>query len=126
LKPSSLTCYKQFGTNSIIVLMFVESQRCTYRAPVRYVTKTWSVVLLNKKIRILLSQVYCVCRVVKTQQSFVITLYICPVFSLWYALSFEAYINNLECFSSFQFQRIMFIVSDEPATVTKMSYLLQI
>jgi len=30
------------------------------RAPVRYVTKTWSVVLLNKKIHILLSQVYCV------------------------------------------------------------------
>ena len=27
LKPSPLTCYKQFGTNSIIVLMFVESQR---------------------------------------------------------------------------------------------------
>ena len=27
LKPSLLTCYKQFGTNSIIVLMFVESQR---------------------------------------------------------------------------------------------------
>ena len=24
---SPLTCYKQFGTNSIIVLMFVESQR---------------------------------------------------------------------------------------------------
>ena len=33
--------------------------------PVRYVTKTWSVVLLNKKIHILLSQVYCVCQVVK-------------------------------------------------------------
>ena len=33
---------------------------CTYRAPVRYVTKTWSVVLLNKKIHILLSEVYCV------------------------------------------------------------------
>ena len=33
---------------------------CTYRAPVRYVTKTWSVVLLNEKIHILLSQVYCV------------------------------------------------------------------
>jgi hypothetical protein len=30
-----------------LVLMFVESQRCTYRTPVRYVTKTWSVVLLN-------------------------------------------------------------------------------
>ena len=27
LKPSPLTCYKQFGTNSIIVLMSVESQR---------------------------------------------------------------------------------------------------
>ena len=27
MKPSLLTCYKQFGTNSIIVLMFVESQR---------------------------------------------------------------------------------------------------
>jgi len=31
-----------------------------HRAPVRYVTKTGSVVLLNKKIHILLSQVYCV------------------------------------------------------------------
>ena len=27
LIPSPMTCYKQFGTNSIIVLMFVESQR---------------------------------------------------------------------------------------------------
>jgi len=63
LKPSPLTYYKQFGTNSIIVLMFVESQRVTYRAPVRYVTKTWSVVVLNKKKHI--SQVYCVLQVVK-------------------------------------------------------------
>ena len=39
---------------------------CTYRAPVRYVPKTWSIVLLNKKKHILLSQVYCVWRVVKT------------------------------------------------------------
>jgi hypothetical protein len=39
---------------------------CTYRAPVRYVTKTWGVVLLNKKKHILLSQVYCVWQVVKT------------------------------------------------------------
>jgi hypothetical protein len=59
--------YKQFGTNSIIVLMFVESQRVQiYREPVRYVTKTWSVVLLNKKIHILVSQVYCVWQVAKT------------------------------------------------------------
>jgi len=27
LKPSPLKCYKQFGRNSIIMLMFVESQR---------------------------------------------------------------------------------------------------
>jgi len=27
LKPSPLTCCKQFGMNSIFVLMFVESQR---------------------------------------------------------------------------------------------------
>ena len=27
MEPSPLTCYKQFGTNSIIVSMFVESQR---------------------------------------------------------------------------------------------------
>ena len=31
-----------------------------------YVTKTSSVVLLNKKINILLSQVYCLCQAVKT------------------------------------------------------------
>jgi hypothetical protein len=38
----------------------VQRQGCSYRAPVTYVTKTWSVVLLNKKkIHILLSQVYC-------------------------------------------------------------------
>ena len=39
---------------------------CTYRAPVRYVTKTGSVVLLNKRKHILLSEVYCVWQVVKT------------------------------------------------------------
>ena len=39
---------------------------CTYRAPVRYVTKTWRVILLNKKIHILPSQMYCVYQVVKT------------------------------------------------------------
>ena len=51
LKPSPLTCYRQFGTNSIIVFMFVESQR---------------VVLLNKKTHILQCQVYCVWQVAKT------------------------------------------------------------
>jgi len=75
LKPSPLTCYKQFGTNWIIVLMFVEYIGCTYRAPVRYVTKTWSVVLLNKK------HIYCYLKCIvygkllKPRQSFRITLY---------------------------------------------------
>ena len=39
---------------------------CIYRATVSYVTNTWSVVLLNTKIHMLLSQVYCVWQVVKT------------------------------------------------------------
>jgi len=39
---------------------------CIYRAPERYLTKPWSVVLLNTKARILLSEVYCVWQVVKT------------------------------------------------------------
>jgi len=51
LKPSQLT----YGTNSIIVLMFVDSQR----AIVRYVTKTWSVVLLNKNTYTPISSVLC-------------------------------------------------------------------
>jgi hypothetical protein len=38
----------------------VDVCRITKGAPVRYVTRTWSAVLLNKKIHILLSQVYCV------------------------------------------------------------------
>ena len=39
---------------------------CIYRASVRSLTKTWRVVLLNKKKHVLLSQVYCVWQVVKT------------------------------------------------------------
>jgi len=48
------TC--QLGTNS-----YYSADVCRItNAPVRYITKTWSVVLLNRKIHILLSQVYCV------------------------------------------------------------------
>ena len=56
---------------------------------VRYGTKTWSVALLNKRIRILLSQVYSIVydKLLKPRQSFRITLYnirmikkfMCPV-----------------------------------------------
>jgi hypothetical protein len=50
-----------FNGGSVSYLQF-----STDRAPLGYVTKTWSVVLLNKKKYILLSQVYCVWQVVKT------------------------------------------------------------
>jgi len=77
LKPSPLTCYKQFGTNWIIVLMFVESQRVhTYRAPVRYVTKTWNVVLLNEKYIYSYFKFIVYDKLLKPRQSFLIILYI--------------------------------------------------
>ena len=66
LKLSPLTCYKQFGTNSIIVLMFVESQRVHIQNTCKVHNKTWSVVLLNKKKHLLLSQAYYVWQAVKT------------------------------------------------------------
>ena len=50
--PGTEGCYmlQPFGTNTIIVLICVYNHKgCTYRAPVRYVTKTFSVILLNKK-----------------------------------------------------------------------------
>ena len=50
---------------------------CIYKAPVRYVTKTWSVVLLNKKVHILLSQVYCLWQVVKSP-TIILNNSVCP------------------------------------------------
>jgi hypothetical protein len=44
-----LTCYEQFWTNSIIVLMFVESQTVHIESICKECNKNWSVVLLNKK-----------------------------------------------------------------------------
>ena len=58
------TCHTQYiWDRSICIFLF---NRTTLQAPVRYVTKIWSVLLLNKKIHIILSQVYCVWQVVKT------------------------------------------------------------
>jgi len=54
----------------------LKSQKgCTYRAPIRYVTKTWSVVLLNKKYTY--SSLKCIVydKLLKPWQSFRITLY---------------------------------------------------
>ena len=75
--PGTEGCYmlQTVRTNSIIVLRFVESQRVHTQSSCKDVTRTWGVVLLNKKIHTLLSQVYCVWQVVKTRQSFWITLY---------------------------------------------------
>jgi len=49
---------------------------CTYRAPVMYVTKTGTVVLLNKKnTYTAISSVLCIDKLLKPRQSFLITLY---------------------------------------------------
>jgi hypothetical protein len=48
---------------------------CTYTAPVWYVTKTWSVVLLNEKIHTLLFKCIVYDKLLKPRQSFRITLY---------------------------------------------------
>jgi len=49
---------------------------CTYRVPVRYVTKTWSVVPLNKKNIYIYSYLKCIVydKLLKLRQSFRITL----------------------------------------------------
>jgi len=50
-------------------------KECTYRAPLRYVTITWSVVLLNKKY--IFSYLKCIVydKLLKPRQTFRITLY---------------------------------------------------
>jgi len=55
--------------------MFVESQNLHYRAPVSYVTKTWSVVLLNKKHIYSYLKLIMYDKLLKPRQSFRITLY---------------------------------------------------
>ena len=57
---------------------------CTCRAPIRYVTKTWSVVLLNKK-KYIYSYLKCIVydKLLKLRQSFRITLY----FPIWKLLT---------------------------------------
>ena len=49
---------------------------CTYRAPVRYVTKTWSVVLLNKKNIFSYLKYIVYDKLLKPRQLFWITLYL--------------------------------------------------
>jgi hypothetical protein len=61
------TRYKQFGTNWIIVLLSAESQTAHIQSGCTGCNKNWSVVLLNKKLPVLLYQVYCVWQGVKTR-----------------------------------------------------------
>ena len=67
LKPSPLTCYRYFGKNSIILLIFVKSQRVHIYSTFKVRNKNleWCSIKL-KKTHILISQVYCVWQVVKT------------------------------------------------------------
>jgi len=66
LKQSPLTSYKQFGTNTLIVLMFVESQRVHIWSTCKVCNKNLEWCSIKQKIHILLSQVYCVWQIVKT------------------------------------------------------------
>jgi hypothetical protein len=61
-----LTFYKPFGTTSIIVLMFAESQTMHIYSTCKVCNKKLGVMFYYIKIHILLSQVYCVWQVVKT------------------------------------------------------------
>ena len=69
------TCHTQYTWDSSICIFLFN--RTTLQAPIRYVTKTWSVVLLNKKKYI---HCYLKCivydKLLKPWQSFRITLYI--------------------------------------------------
>jgi len=73
---------------------------CTYRAPVNYVTKTWSVVLLNKKY--IYSYLKCIVydKLLKSRQSFWITLYLFTNFYRKHLTTCHCLLNN---FCSFVF-----------------------
>jgi hypothetical protein len=77
LKPSQLTCYKQFGTNSIIVLMFVEGQRAHMWSTYKVCNKTCSSVIKKKK-KYIYFYLKCIVydKLLKHRQSFPITLYL--------------------------------------------------
>jgi hypothetical protein len=70
--------------------MFVESQR--------YVTKSWSVVLLNKK-KYIYSYLKCIVydKLLKPRQSFLITLYIFVIVNAVVSTEFCADIQNAVC-----------------------------
>jgi hypothetical protein len=84
LKPLPLTCYSVERTR-LSWWCLSNHKGCTYRAPVRYVTKTWSVVLLNKK-KYIHSHLKCIVydKLLKPRQSFLITLYsVGRAYSCW-------------------------------------------
>ena len=64
------------GTNIIIVLMFVESQRVHIQSICNVRNKTWSVVLLNKKNTYSCFKCFGYDKLLKPRQSFRIILYI--------------------------------------------------
>ena len=66
LKPSPLTSCG-YERTPLPCWCLQNHKGCTCRAPVRYVTKTWSADLLNKTAKILLSQMCCLLEVVKTR-----------------------------------------------------------
>jgi len=72
LKPSPLTCYKQFGTNWIIVLVFVESQRMHIQSTCKVCNKNLECCSIKQKNTYIKCIVYD--KLLKPRLSFRITL----------------------------------------------------
>ena len=106
--------YKHQHDNRFRSKLFVVCQRwwfqwrfCTYKAPIRYVTKTWSVVLLKRYIRgSVYSYLKCIVydKLLKPRQSFRITLY------LW-----------LGCFRSEQVSHLCYEFLDDMVSISSSS-----
>jgi len=83
---------------SIIVLLFVESQRFIYGAPISYVANTQSVVLLNKKHIYFYLKCFIYDKLLKSRLSFLTTLYFPHKLHLSYLISFA--LKSYETFNA--------------------------
>jgi hypothetical protein len=93
---------------------------CTYRAPIRYVTKTWNVVLLNKK-NYVYSYLKCIVydRLLKPRQSFRITLHVtalspCYLDNVWRGADYSLWAHLVDfSVTSCAFRILIFIYSPQ-------------
>ena len=76
IKMAVLTCYKQFGTNSIILLMFVESQRAHTQSTCKVGNKNLECCSVKKKYIYSYLKRIVYAKLLKPRQSFRINLHI--------------------------------------------------